>query len=108
MCARILVGLIITVFLAGHQSRAAAVRGVTILTNSTEFVSGTDQRRATNLVSSVGLFGDHHTATPQGNMWLSSPTTAGAYSNQFVTFDLGSLRTLSQIKVWNYNEVTSG
>ena len=85
-------------------SHGAVIPGVTIQSVSSEFVSGTDQRRATNLVNGSGLFGDAHTTVAQGAMWLTSPTTTNAFTNAFVTFDLGSVHTLDQMKVWNYNE----
>ncbi|MDB6026088.1 MAG: Coagulation factor 5/8 type domain protein [Verrucomicrobiales bacterium] len=59
---------------------------------------------ATNLLNGVGLFGDIHTTTPNGSTWLTSVTTANAFTNAFVTFDLGSLHTINKMKVWNYNE----
>src|SRR5690349_3913473 len=85
---------------------AAIIRNVTITNVYSEFVSGTDLRTATNLLNGSGLFGDHHTVSPQGCMWLTSTPTppAGDFTNAFVTFDLGSLHTLDRMKVWNYNE----
>lgn len=86
------------------ELRAAAIRGVTIQAVSSEFASGADQRRATNLVTGVGLFGDVHTTTAAGSMWATSPTNAGSVSLAAVTFNLGSVHTLNRMKVWNYNE----
>ncbi|MGI8967266.1 MAG: DUF4457 domain-containing protein, partial [Limisphaerales bacterium] len=94
----------VTLFSLLARSQAAEIQGVTISAVSSEFVSGTDQRRATNLVNGSGLFGDAHTIVPQGAMWLTSPATNNAFTNAFVTFDLGNVRTLSKMKVWNYNE----
>jgi len=91
-------------FLFEIALRGAVIPGVTVVDVSSEFVTGTDQRRATNLVNGGGLFGDAHTTVPQGAMWLTSPTTEGEFTNAYVTFDLGALRTLNQMKVWNYNE----
>jgi hypothetical protein len=56
------------------------------------------------------LFGDVHTAAHSGSMWLTSTPTppAGDFTNAFVTFDLGAVRTLDRMKVWNYNEAVSG
>src|SRR5437879_844935 len=86
----------------------AAISGVTINAVSSEFVSAADQRRATNLVSGVGLFGDIHTPTAAGSMWLTSPTAAGSLTLATVTFDLGSVHTINRMRVWNYNELQSG
>ncbi len=86
-------------------SHAAFVQGVTIKAFSSEFTSaGRDHRRVTNLVSNIGLFGDVHTTDPIQNMWLSFSATAGNFTNEFVTFDLGSAHTVNRMKVWNYNE----
>ena len=86
---------------------AAAIQNVAITAVSSELVSGADQRRATNLLGRVGLFGDFHATSPQGCMWRTVPTTTGAYTNAFVTFDLGSVHPLSAMKVWNYNEANT-
>ena len=76
---------------------------------SSEFLSGNDQRRATNLVNGCGLFGEWHTAIAAGSMWLTSPTTPGSVVSQAsVTFDLGAVHTVNRMKVWNYNEAQSG
>ncbi len=87
-------------------AHAAIIRNVTITNVYSEFVSGTDQRRATNTLNGSGLFGDFHTVSPQGCMWLTSTPTppAGDFTNAFVTFDLGSVHALDRMKVWNYNE----
>ncbi len=94
--------------LTATSLQAGIITNVVISEVSSQFTSGADRRHATNLVNGTGLFGDVHTAIPQGSMWLSSPTTAGSVEQQFVTFDLGQIHNLSQIRVWNYNEAASG
>ncbi|HYJ15089.1 MAG TPA: hypothetical protein VE170_06335, partial [Candidatus Limnocylindria bacterium] len=100
--------LFVAAFLLCITGQAAVITNVTISAVSSEFVSGIDQRRATNIVNGVGLFGDVHTRIPQGAMWLTLPDTAGAAAQAFVEFDLGATHTLNQMKVWNYNEGPSG
>src|SRR4051812_49206322 len=86
------------------NSRAANIPNVTISAVSSEYTSGVDQRRATNMLSNVGLYGDILTTTPAGAMWVSLVNTAAALTNEFVTFDLGALHPIDQMKVWPYNE----
>ncbi len=88
-------------------SHAAAIRDVTVLSVYSEFSNANDLRHATNLVNGNGLFGDIHVVNPQRTMWLTGPVAnppAGDFTNAFVTFDLGAVRTLDQMRVWNYNE----
>lgn len=104
---KVLLSSIYTVLLCAvsfTSLQAAAIRGVTVTAVSSQFTNGADQRRGTNIVNGGGLFGEVHTTVPQGTMWLTSLTTTNAFTNAFITFDLGSLRTLNQMKVWNYNE----
>src|SRR4051794_32593287 len=86
------------------QVRGAAIQGVTISSFSSEYTSGADLRRASSLVSDSGFFGDYHTVAPRSAMWLTLPANTGDFTNGFVTFDLGSVQTIHQMKVWNYNE----
>ncbi|MEO6034376.1 MAG: DUF4457 domain-containing protein [Verrucomicrobiota bacterium] len=96
-----------TIVLGLNVTEAAFVQNVTVAAVSSEsagLLRATDQRRATNLLSGAGLYNDFHSVDAQGSMWLTSVTTAGAYTNAFVVFDLGEVRTLEAMKVWNYNE----
>lgn len=90
----------------GRELYAGLVSNVTVVGFSSEYANGTDQRRATNVVNGSGLYGDVHTPYYSGCMWLD--LTAGAYSNAFIILDLGSVRTLEAMRVWNYNELQSG
>jgi hypothetical protein len=84
---------------------AAIIPGVTIQSVSSQYSNGSsDQRPATNLVNGSGLFGNNHTYNITGSGWLTADSSAGAYSNAFVVFDLGAVHNLSQIKVYNYDE----
>lgn len=89
---------------------AAVIPGVNVIGVSSEYISGRDQRRGTNVVGSIGLFGDIHTPDPAGNMWMTSATStnSGAFTNAFLTFDLGATYTINRLKVWNYNGLTNG
>lgn len=101
--------LLATAVILSGQIQAAVIPGVTINSVSSEYSSGaTDQRRATNIVSGAGLFGEYHSADPKGAMWLTQPATIDGLTNAFVTFDLGAVRSISKMKVWNYNESPSG
>jgi len=92
------------------NSYAAAIQGVSVISVSSEYASGRDQRRGTNVLGEIGLFGDIHTADPAGNMWMTSATAtnSGAFTNAFLTFDLGATYNLNRLKVWNYNGPTNG
>jgi hypothetical protein len=90
-------------------AQAAVIQNVAINAVSTEYLSGTDQRRATNTVNGVGLYGDIHTTSAAGAMWLSLPATPSTVvGQQFITYDLGSVHTINRMKVYNYNELQSG
>ncbi len=86
------------------QVQGAMIQGVTIKDFSSEYVAAPDMRRARSVVSESGFFGDYHTTSPRGSMWLSFPVAAGSFTNAFITFDLGSVQPIHQMKVWNYNE----
>ncbi len=83
-------------------AQASFVTNVTINAASSQFNAG---RSANYLVAEVGLYGDAHVQQPIGAMWLSA---AGNVSTNFVTFDLGAIRPVAALKVWNYNEENSG
>ena len=89
---------------------AAVIPGVNVISVSSEYASGRDQRRGTNVTSAIGLFGDIHTTDPAGNMWMTSATAtnANAFLNAFLVFDLGTTHTINRLKVWNYNGITTG
>jgi len=54
------------------------------------------------LPSSSVVYGSTAGNTPDNAMWLSQTKLT------WITFDLGSVKTLSGIRLWNYNETTSG
>jgi len=54
--------------------------------------SGMTPNRPLTVSSTCGI-------TPGGNMWLSDGTT-----ETWITFDLGSVQTISGFHLWNYNE----
>ena len=86
------------------QLHAGVIPGVTVNSFSSQFATA---RFATNLVSNAGLFGHHHSVDVR-TLWLTVSSTSSNLANAFVTFDLGSVRTIDKMKVWNYNEVISG
>ncbi|EEF61560.1 LamG-like jellyroll fold domain-containing protein [Pedosphaera parvula] len=98
-CGAVLAGLI-----SPSTSRAANIQGVTINSVSSEYLSGVEQRRATNMLNNTGLYGDILTTVPGGAMWVSFTNTAAALTNEYVTFDLGAVHPIDQMKVWPYNE----
>lgn len=87
------------------------VAGV-IATASSE-LGGAFNRTASHVVDGSGLTlaNGTHTNVANGNMWLSTGNgVAGGTpdSDPQITFDLGQLREIREIQIWNYNEVTSG
>jgi hypothetical protein len=73
--------------LAGLRARA-----------SSEFLA--DGRRAINAVNKNGLQGKAHGTSPANAMWL----TDGVDTAPEFNIDLGSVHTVDQLRVWNYNE----
>jgi hypothetical protein len=71
-------------------------------------------RNAAYTVSGAGLgYGDTHSVAPDGNMWLNQGTFANVPAEQFdldpeITFDLGSVQSITTMKIWNYNETVPG
>ena len=63
-------------------------------------------RKAAYVVDGSGLVGETHVIAPDGNMWLNQGSFGGAPADldPEITFDLGSVRKVDHIKVWNYNE----
>ena len=47
-----------------------------------------------------------HSATPGGPMWLSDGK--GKIAEQYIAFDLGKVRSLTNIRIWNYMERARG
>lgn len=81
-------------FLSGQKPLAASIFGV----SST--IGGTFDRAPEHTVDYNGVFSKTHSILPDGNMWLAdfqdlAPT---------ITFDLGSIQSLSNMLFWNYNE----
>lgn len=89
------------------QGRNALIKGVTIADVSSNLAGF--NRQARFLVDSSGLFNDTHTLTPDGFMWLNQGTFGGGSDlAPEITFDLGQLTAISEVKVWNYNENLPG
>src|SRR5688572_3334089 len=91
---------------APHVARAAYVPNVTIHSVSFEHTTATDSRRATNLVNDIGMYGDVVTSVPNGSAWLTK-TVPSQVGTNFVTFDLGTVRPIKSMVVWNYNETAA-
>jgi len=68
-------------------------------------LSGFD-RRAPYVLDGHDLFADTHGTNPEGTMWLSQGSFAGAApdNDPEITFDMGSVVSLKEMRVWNYNE----
>ena len=93
-CLAVLVGV-------GHVAASpveSPILNVTATTSST--ISGFD-RLAVYAVDGSGLVGDTHTSVASGNMWQG-----GAGLSTF-TIDLRRVYDLTELKVWNYNEISS-
>ncbi len=63
-----------------------------------------DVRKGEYVLNDVGLFGDFITTSPGGAMYLSTNYTGWAPGKGYMVFDLGSVRSLDAVKIWNYNE----
>ena len=87
---------------ASLNTFAGIVTNILIDSVSSEFGG----RTAARLVDGSGLYGEVHTTFP-GHMWLTAGP-ASPVNQAEVTFDLGSVRSLTHLKVWNYNETTAG
>ncbi len=63
-------------------------------------------RLARNTVNNSGMTGGAHShLAPDTNMWLSKGTFQGPTDTApEISFDLGGLYNVSELKVWNYNE----
>ena len=91
------------------------IQGVTIAASSGAYTNGTgpDRRTADNLVSNVGLYGDIHTPFAPSDMWWVYATNTPlaippAVGTNYVVFNLGGVYTVNALKVWNYNDNTTG
>jgi hypothetical protein len=56
-------------------------------------------------VNSAGLYGDVHTNTPSGTMWMSQDQGSSSHtvSGQWFRVDLGKVVELDHFKLWNFN-----
>lgn len=63
-------------------------------------------RKAPYVLQGHDLFADTHGTDPDGAMWLSQGNAAGAAADNDpeITFDMGGVVRLSEMRVWNYNE----
>ena len=83
-----------------------AVLVPTGVTATSEYNGGSgDFRAAVRTIDSSGLSGGLHNQNPDpasgGGMWLTDNTQTAT-----ITFDLGSVQTINQLVIWNYNERT--
>ena len=76
------------------------------VTASSELVGAFD-RVAAHLTDGSGLGAfDSHALVPDGNMWLSNGTFAEPFDTEpEVVFDLGEVKEIDSVKIWNYNEL---
>ena len=70
-------------------------------------------RVAEYVVNRHGLLGDTHDIAPDHTMWLNQGSFANVPPEEFdtdpfITFDLGEVKSLAALKVWNYNEFLPG
>lgn len=56
-----------------------------------------------NLIHGRGLDGERHSSVANQTMWH---TEIGDIAGEFVIFDLGEVRRLHALKIWNFNEST--
>ena len=61
-------------------------------------------RDAEYAVKGAGLVGSAHVALPDGSAWDTLSTDPAP----FITFDLGSVRSVDDIHIWNYNSPDFG
>jgi hypothetical protein len=63
-------------------------------------------RGSAHVVDGSGLlYADAHSAVPDGTMWLSGGTFGAEIDVEpEITFDLGSVKDIGRMKIWNYNE----
>jgi hypothetical protein len=63
-------------------------------------------RGSAHAVDSSGLlYADAHSTVPDGTMWLSAGTFGAEIDVEpEITFDLGSVKDIDRMKIWNYNE----
>ena len=87
------------------------ITGVTA-TASSQLLGGFD-RAASHVVDGSGFNAGtgEHTVTPDGFMWLSTGNGVaggGADNDPQITFDLGAIKHVGQVQIWNYNEELAG
>lgn len=88
------------------------VTGVTATASSQLAGFGGFDRAASHVVDGSGfnLATGTHTNATDGFVWLSTGTGAAGGTpdpNPQITFDLGKIRTIGEVQIWNYNEITS-
>ena len=69
-------------------------------------IAGFDRGSAHAVDGSGLLYADAHSVQPEGTMWLSQGTFGGGDIDvePEITFDLGSVKDIDRMKIWNYNE----
>jgi hypothetical protein len=68
-------------------------------------IGGFDRGSAYAVDGSGLLYADAHSVAPDGSMWLSQGTFGAEIDIEpEITFDLGSVKDIDRMKIWNYNE----
>lgn len=98
-CAALCVG-------TGVASASDLIRPMATTAQSEYHYEGMDDRRAIHAIDGSGMSGDGLVTTtstcsvnPSPTMWMSNGT-----SSTWITFDLGAVRTVAGLRIWNYNE----
>jgi hypothetical protein len=87
----------------------AAAVAATVSSVSSELAGGTFSRAASRTLDGSGLpsSGQTHGTGPENQMWLSRGTFSAPNDPlpAEIAFDLGAVREVSHLRVWNYNEL---
>jgi hypothetical protein len=91
---------------AGVASASDLIRPVAATAESEYYYELMDDRRAIHAIDGSGMLGGTAVtmtstcgASPSPSMWMSSGT-----ASTWITFDLGEVRTVAGLRLWNYNE----
>lgn len=64
-----------------------------------------DTRTPTNAIDGSGLNSDGtHGTTPKGTMWMSKAASSNANLPKWFIVDLGEVKSLSKLHIWNFNQ----
>ncbi len=91
---------------AGVAAGSDLIRPVAATAQSEYYYELMDDRRAIRAIDGSGMLGGGEVTmtstcgtSPSPSMWMSNGT-----SSTWITFDLGSVRTVAGLRLWNYNE----